>query len=208
MQGDPAALIDRLGKAPRMARNVREHAEIIEKRKRDWRTELAETQEDGGKPIHPARLLMELSRAAPENAIFVTDVGWNKNGAGQQLQSVHNASFITSGCSTRNSRQSRRSAQDWRSRPQGHRVGGDGGLMSVVGSLATAVELIFRCSGSCSTTLLLDHSVRRQHVFRKQIRDGVHAPGRHAVQPDFMLLAKSFGIDLRLSKSPRIWPRR
>ena len=49
------------------------------------------------RPIHPARLLRALSEAAPEDAIFVTDVGWNKNGAGQQLQVKRPRSFITSG---------------------------------------------------------------------------------------------------------------
>src|SRR5215831_7983728 len=55
--------------------------EIVARRKASWQAELKTTQEDSGTPIHPARLLKELSRLAPKNAIFVTDVGWNKNGA-------------------------------------------------------------------------------------------------------------------------------
>src|SRR5262245_24942696 len=51
-----------------------------------WEAQLAESQRDAGKPIHPARLLRELSDAASDDVIFVTDVGWNKNGAGQQLK--------------------------------------------------------------------------------------------------------------------------
>src|SRR5262249_38681323 len=90
-------LIDRLGKSPRSARAISAQAEAVGIRKREWRAEPAKTQEDAGKPIHPARLLKELSIAAPDDAIFVTDVGWNKNGAGQQLLSLRNASFITSG---------------------------------------------------------------------------------------------------------------
>jgi len=42
-------------------------------------------------------LLKQLSEAAPQDAIFVTDVGWNKNGAGQQILSRTPRSFITSG---------------------------------------------------------------------------------------------------------------
>ena len=40
---------------------------------------------------------MRSSKAAPHDAIFVTDVGWNKNGAGQQLHTLRPQSFITSG---------------------------------------------------------------------------------------------------------------
>src|SRR5262245_6185761 len=72
-------------------------AAVIAARKRDWQEELRASQFDAGKPIHPARLLMELSKAAPRDAIFVTDVGWNKNGAGQQLQTLAPQSFLTSG---------------------------------------------------------------------------------------------------------------
>src|SRR5262245_7724188 len=72
-------------------------AALIARRKREWADELRASQFDAGKPIHPARLLMELSKAAPRDAIFVTDVGWNKNGAGQQLQTLAPQSFLTSG---------------------------------------------------------------------------------------------------------------
>src|SRR5215831_5399602 len=35
-------------------------------------------------PMRPERILAELKRAVPEDAFIVTDVGWNKNGVGQQ----------------------------------------------------------------------------------------------------------------------------
>ena len=91
-------LIDALGPEPRPAALVSARGRSYRARRRgEWRQELKQTQEDDGTPIHPARLLMELSKAAPKDAIFVTDVGWNKNGAGQQLTVESNASFITSG---------------------------------------------------------------------------------------------------------------
>ena len=62
-----------------------------------WDAQLEDSQQDNGKPIHPARLLSELAKAAPRDAIFVTDVGWNKNGAGQQLVAAQPRSFLTSG---------------------------------------------------------------------------------------------------------------
>ena len=58
----------------------------VEERKQTWKEQLVASQADGSKPIHPARLLFELSQVLDENTIIVTDVGWNKNGAAQQLQ--------------------------------------------------------------------------------------------------------------------------
>ena len=200
------ALIDRLGKAPRIARDTREHAAIIDKRKRDWRTELAETQEDGGKPIHPARLLMELSKAAPEDAIFVTDVGWNKNGAGQQLQSVHNASFITSGGFATMGFSPAAAIGAKIGAPERKVIGlvGDGGLMSVVGSLATAVELdipvlwvVF--NNFCYSTILSVGST----YFGNKYGTEFTRPDGTPYNPDFMLLAKSFGIESALVEEPK-----
>ena len=52
------ALIDRLGTTPRAAtRCTRAVQRSSTQRKRDWRAELTETQDDAGTPIHPARLL-------------------------------------------------------------------------------------------------------------------------------------------------------
>lgn len=199
------ALIDRLGKAPRTARAMSAQLEIIEKRKRDWRTELAETQEDGGMPIHPARLLMELSKAAPENAIFVTDVGWNKNGAGQQLQSVHSASFITSGGFATMGFSPAAAIGAKMGAPDRKVIGlvGDGGLMSVIGSLATAVELdipvlwvVF--NNFCYSTIMSVGST----YFGNKYGTEFTRPDGTPYNPDFMLLAKSFGIESALVEDP------
>jgi acetolactate synthase-1/2/3 large subunit len=56
--------------------------DIIEARRKSWQDELAVSQDNSDKPIHPARLLKELVKQLPNDAIVVTDVGWNKNGAG------------------------------------------------------------------------------------------------------------------------------
>ena len=46
-------------------------------------------------PLRPERILSELRRAAPEDAFIVTDVGWNKNGVGQQFPITVPGTFIT-----------------------------------------------------------------------------------------------------------------
>ena len=46
-------------------------------------------------PLRPERILSELRTHAPEDAFIVTDVGWNKNGVGQQFPITVPGTFIT-----------------------------------------------------------------------------------------------------------------
>src|SRR5918993_1522417 len=46
-------------------------------------------------PLRPERILSELRRAAPADAFIVTDVGWNKNGVGQQFPITVPGTFVT-----------------------------------------------------------------------------------------------------------------
>jgi acetolactate synthase-1/2/3 large subunit len=131
----------------------------IAQRKRAWQDELQESQHDTGTPIHPARLLMEISKAAPVDAIFVTDVGWNKNGAGQQLQTLRPQSFLTSG---------------------GLATMGFAPSAAIGAKLAAPDRKVI---GSLQQLLFLDHPDRRHDVFQEHLRHGVHAAGRYAVQP-------------------------
>src|SRR4029079_18343304 len=69
-----AALIEHVRGMRRTALNGARIANL-QKLRKSWEAELMVSQQDKGKPIHPARLLKELSDAAPADAIFVTDVG-------------------------------------------------------------------------------------------------------------------------------------
>ena len=46
-------------------------------------------------PLRPERILVELRKAVPEDGFIVTDVGWNKNGVGQQFPITVPGTFIT-----------------------------------------------------------------------------------------------------------------
>ena len=46
-------------------------------------------------PLRPERILSDLRKVAPEDAFIVTDVGWNKNGVGQQFPITVPGTFIT-----------------------------------------------------------------------------------------------------------------
>lgn len=177
----------------------------IEKRKKAWREELEATQQTATKPIHPARLLNELSKAAPRDAIFVTDVGWNKNGAGQQIQSMSPASFITSGGLATMGFSPAAAIGAKLGAPERKVIClvGDGGLLSVVGALTTAVEmgipvLWVLFNNFCFSTIRTVGSTYFNNTYATEFT----RPDGTAYNPDFMLLAQSFGIESALIEEP------
>ena len=199
------ALIDRLGPSPRPPPASRAQVQDVTRRKRDWQAEVSETQSDAGTPIHPARLLRALSEAAPEDAIFVTDVGWNKNGAGQQLQVKRPRSFITSGGMATMGFSPAAAIGAKLGAPDRKVIGlvGDGGLTSVMGALATAVELDIPVlwvlfNNFCFSTIQTVGATYFGNTKGTQFT----RPGGEAYNPDFMMLAKAFGIDSMLVTNP------
>jgi len=48
-------------------------------------------------PMMPERILADTRKALPEDAIITTDVGWNKNGVGQQFDIMTPGSILTPG---------------------------------------------------------------------------------------------------------------
>lgn len=48
-------------------------------------------------PMNPARILADLREAIPADTYVVTDVGWNKNGVGQQYDITVPGTFVTPG---------------------------------------------------------------------------------------------------------------
>jgi acetolactate synthase I/II/III large subunit len=177
----------------------------LEERRSRWNALLAEGQQNSDRPIHPARLLFELTQVVTDDTIVVTDVGWNKNGAGQQLQSCKPGTFITSGGL----------ATMGFAPPAaiGAKIGapdrkvvclvGDGGLLSVLGALATSVELgvpvlwvLF--NNYCFSTIRSVGTTYFNNTYSTEFRK----PDGTPYNPDFPLLAKSFGIDSAMVEDP------
>jgi acetolactate synthase-1/2/3 large subunit len=166
--------------------------------RQSWRAELTASQNDDGVPIHPARLLSEIARVAPADTIYVTDVGWNKNGAGQQLPVPAPQSFITSGGMATMGFAPAAAIGAKIGQPTRPVVGlvGDGGFLSVCGALTTAVELgipvvwiIF--NNFCFST------IRTVGVtyFKNSYGTEFTTPDGKPYNPDFPMLAKAFGVD-------------
>jgi len=162
-----------------------------------WEATLKESQQDSGCPIHPARLLHELSMIAPDDAIFVTDVGWNKNGAGQQLQVSRPASFITSGGMATMGFSPGAAIGAKLGAPDRKVIClvGDGGLLSAVGAFATAVELgvpvlFVLFNNFCFSTIRTVGTT----YFNNSYGTEFTTPDGQPYNPDFPLLAKAFGM--------------
>ena len=68
--------------------NGKKHPEIIkaiEKYKKEFKDSNKTIEEDNRYPMTPQRILKDVREILPEDAIICTDVGWNKNGVGQQF---------------------------------------------------------------------------------------------------------------------------
>ena len=172
-------------------------AEALARGKAEWNTELTAEQRNGGKPIHPARLLHEIATVASADTIFVTDVGWNKNGAGQQLVARQPQRFITSG-----------GLATMGFAPAaaiGAKIGapdtpvmclvGDGGFLSVAGALTTSVELgipvvwvLF--NNFCFSTIRTVGTTYFNNAYGTEFT----TPDGRPYNPDFVKLAEAFGI--------------
>ena len=137
----------------------------------------------------------------PEDAVVVTDVGWNKNGAGQQLECRSPGGFITSGGMATMGFAPAAAIGAKLGAP--HRpvvcLVGDGGLLSVLGALTNAVEL-----GVPVTWILFNNfcfsTIRSvgSTYFNSTYGTEFTRPDGTPYNPDFMLLAKAFGIDSAL----------
>ena len=198
-------LIDALrGWTPR-ADEVQRRVAALDQRRTSWRKELVTTKRDAGIPIHPARLLDEIAKAAPRDAIYVTDVGWNKNGAGQQLSSYLPQTFITSGAMA--------TMGFAPAAAIGAKIGapdrtviclvGDGGFLSVCGALTTAVELgvpvvwvIF--NNYCFSTIRTVGTT----YFKNSYGTEFTTPDGKPYNPDFPMLARAFGVDAARVEAP------
>ncbi|MBU8790265.1 thiamine pyrophosphate-binding protein [Oceanobacillus caeni] len=71
-------------------------AEIAAYRK-EFSASNQENIEDDSFPMIPQRILKEVREVLPKDAIITTDVGWNKNGVGQQFPVYEAGSILTPG---------------------------------------------------------------------------------------------------------------
>lgn len=97
---DASLAIGMISAAVTTARSAKKRAGLRE-RIRAARTEVFASAREQGRsdafPLRPQRILADLRDALPADAVFVTDVGWNKNGFAQCYELPAAGRFITPG---------------------------------------------------------------------------------------------------------------
>ncbi|VBB09096.1 Hypothetical protein LUCI_4382 [Lucifera butyrica] len=65
--------------------------------KKEFKAANRELEESNAFPMTPQRILADVRAVLPQDAIITTDVGWNKNGVGQQFPVYEPGSILTPG---------------------------------------------------------------------------------------------------------------
>jgi acetolactate synthase I/II/III large subunit len=160
-------------------------------------------------PLRPERILHELRGAAPEDAFIVTDVGWNKNGVGQQFPITVPGTFITpSGLATMGFGAA---AALGVKQAQPHRAAialiGDGGFSANPSVIATAME-----AGLNVIWVVMDNSAFGTIAGLEEMHYGTsfgclfesHGQPYHI---DYAAMARSFGADgIRIESARELGP--
>jgi acetolactate synthase-1/2/3 large subunit len=81
----------------RPASSRKELRDRIAKGRQEFAHNWARERESDEYPMRPERILAEVRKALPADGYIVTDVGWNKNGVGQQFPITVPGTFITPG---------------------------------------------------------------------------------------------------------------
>ena len=154
-------------------------------------------------PLRPERILSELRRAAPADAFIVTDVGWNKNGVGQQFPINVPGTFITpSGLATMGFGPAAALGVKV-AQPARHAIAlvGDGGFSANPSVIATAME-----AGLPVIWVVMDNSAFGTIAGLEQMHYGTtfgcmfECDGK-PYQVDYAAMARSFGADGYLIES-------
>jgi acetolactate synthase-1/2/3 large subunit len=176
------------------------------KQKREWWEALRNLPGLDSTPIHPGRILSEVRAVLPDDAIVVTDVGWNKNGLAQQFPvSLPQTHFPPGGFATMGF---------GAAAVIGVKVGapnrtvmtliGDGAMSSVTGILATARE-----QNTKAVWLVMNNYSfgtiygLQQHAYQRDIGTRFQDVRTHAeCGPNFAEVAKGFGVASRRVERP------
>lgn len=159
---------------------------------------VAAFSDDMQMPLRPERILADLRAVLPEDAVLVTDVGWNKNGVAQCYDLPAKGRFITPGGSSTmgfGPAAALGVQLGWPDRVVVALVG-DGGLSAQLSAIPTAVErdlpVIFVVMNNRAHGTIADLQAAhygRSYGCEFRDRDG------DLVSPDFAALGRACGAD-------------
>jgi acetolactate synthase-1/2/3 large subunit len=190
-----AALADE-ARGKRHADRGRLHEEIARSRK-EFANNWADQWTSDQFPLRPERILSELRQAAPADAFIVTDVGWNKNGVGQQFPINVPGTFITpSGLATMGFGPAAALGVKL-AQPHRHAIAlvGDGGFSANPSVVATAME-----AGLNVIWLVMDNSAFGTIAGLEEMHYGttfgcVFECDGKPYHVDYAAMARAFGAD-------------
>ena len=147
--------------------------------------------------MRPERILADLRAALPRDGYVVADVGWNKNGVGQQFPIYEPGTFVAPGglCTMGYGPSA---ALGVKVAQPGRKVValiGDGGMGANVSPLATAAEkniaVVWVVMNNCAfgTIAGLEYQHYEHHFGTLFTRNG------EPYSPDFAAIARAYGID-------------
>jgi acetolactate synthase-1/2/3 large subunit len=171
--------------------------EEIARGRKEFASNWADQWSSSQYPLRPERILSELRRAAPADAFIVTDVGWNKNGVGQQFPIDVPGTFITpSGLATMGFGPAAALGVKV-AQPKRHAIAlvGDGGFSANPSVIATAME-----AGLNVIWVVMDNSAFGTIAGLEEMHYGttfgcVFECNGKPYQVDYAAMARSFGAD-------------
>ncbi|WP_158737889.1 thiamine pyrophosphate-binding protein [Alteribacillus sp. YIM 98480] len=170
---------------------------------------IKEHQKSDAFPLRPERILADVREALPKNAYITTDVGWNKNGVGQQFPAYEAGTILTPGGYATMGFGSSAALGAKLADPERVVVSliGDGGFGQNPSVMATAVEenipviwVVMNNSafGTIAGLQKSHYDTTYGTVFKK---DG------ESYSPDFAAVAKGYGVDgVKINKAEEFKP--
>lgn len=171
--------------------------EEIAKYRADFKESNREISEDSRYPMSPQRILKDVREVFPEDGLIFTDVGWNKNGVGQQFDITkadtifHPGGLATMGFGSAALLGAKLAAPD----KKVITLIGDGGFGTNPSVLATAVEqnipvVWVIMNNSAFGTIAGLTACAFDHSFGTEF----HTPDGKVYNPDWAEIAKAYGV--------------
>ena len=165
--------------------------------KRDFEDGVKMVQQSQEYPLRPERILADIRAVTSEQTIFVTDVGWNKNGIGQQFPISIPGTFITPGGLATMGFGPAAVVGTAVGRPDVPSIAivGDGAMGSQLSAIATAVEQnlpvvwVVMNNASFGTIAGLERQHYQTAFGTEFFKDG------EPYSPDFAKIAQGFGAE-------------
>ncbi|MDR2528598.1 MAG: thiamine pyrophosphate-binding protein [Synergistaceae bacterium] len=175
-----------------------EKVKQIAEAKAQYRETLADAQKSGQFPMRPERILADLRAALPRDGYVVADVGWNKNGVGQQFPIYEPGAFVAPGglCTMGYGPSAALGVKVACPDKKVVALIGDGGMGANVSPFATAAEKniavvwVVMNNYAFGTIAGLEYQ-HYQHHFGTVFT----TPDKKPYSPDFAAIARAYGIE-------------